>query len=196
MAHQLAARLHSELAQSQSSLERLAADAALHETLLTVVDASVAALQAGRKLLFAGNGGSAAECQHIAAEFVSRFRFDRPALPAIALTTDTSALTAIGNDYGFEQVFSRQVQAIGGAGDVLFGISTSGRSPNIVAALQAGCTRGLITVGITGQRGTALREHCHHCLIAPAEDTPQVQELHLVLVHLICGLCEQACFGQ
>ena len=142
-------------------------------------------------MLFAGNGGSAADAQHIAAEFVGRFVNDRPPLAAIALTTDTSALTAIGNDYGFEQVFARQVDGLGQRGDVLLALSTSGRSANIVTALKKARERGLVTAGFTGAKGTAMGTDCDHLLIAPSDDTPVVQQIHLAVGHGICDEIEQ-----
>ncbi len=156
----------------------------------------MACLQAGGKLLLAGNGGSAADAQHIAGEFVSRFAFDRPGLPAIALTTDTSILTAIGNDYGFEKLFARQVQALGNKGDVFIAYSTSGKSPNILAALAEARARGLVTVGLTGARQGPMHELCEHLLAVPSTDTPKIQEGHLVLGHTLCGLVESALFRK
>ena len=150
------------------------------------------ALRGGNKLLISGNGGSAADAQHIAAEIVGRYKKDRPAYAAIALTTDTSALTAIGNDYGFEQVFARQVEGLGRPGDVLLALSASGRSPNILAALKVARQRGLITIGFTGAKGTALSALCDHLLIAPSDDTAVIQQIHLTLAHGICDMIEQA----
>jgi D-sedoheptulose 7-phosphate isomerase len=144
--------------------------------------------------LLAGNGGSAADAQHIAGEFVSRFAFDRPGLPAIALTTDTSILTAIGNDYGYEKLFARQVQAHGQKGDVFIGYSTSGQSPNVLLALKEARLRGLICIGLTGNRGGPMRELCDYLLEVPSSDTPKIQEGHLVLGHILCGLVENAIF--
>ena len=150
--------------------------------------------EAGHKLLIAGNGGSAADAQHIAAEFVSRFNFDRPGLPALALTTDTSILTAVGNDYGYDQLFRRQIEANGVAGDVFLGISTSGNSPNILQALEAARLKGITTIGLTGQQGGSMRELCDHCLCVPSGDTPRIQEAHILIGHTICGMVELALF--
>jgi D-sedoheptulose 7-phosphate isomerase len=141
--------------------------------------------------LVIGNGGSAADAQHIAAEIVGRYKQDRPAYAAIALTTDTSALTAVANDYGFEQVFVRQVEGIGQRGDVLLALSTSGRSPNILAALRTARQRGLVTIGFTGSKGEALSSLCDHLLAAPSDDTPVVQQIHLAVAHGICDEIEQ-----
>jgi D-sedoheptulose 7-phosphate isomerase len=148
--------------------------------------------EAGHKLLIAGNGGSAADAQHIAAEFVSRFNFDRPGLPALALTTDTSILTAVGNDYGYDQLFRRQIEANGVAGDVFLGISTSGNSPNILQALEGARLKGITTIGLTGQQGGSMRELCDHCLCVPSGDTPRIQEAHILIGHTICGMVELA----
>ena len=151
----------------------------------------IAALRSGNKLLIIGNGGSAADAQHIAAEIVGRYKQDRPAYAAMALTTDTSALTAVANDYGFEQVFARQVEGLGRRGDVLLALSTSGRSPNILAALRTARERGLVTIGFTGSKGEALRSLCDHLLVAPSDDTPVVQQIHLAVAHGICDEIEQ-----
>lgn len=156
--------------------------------------ACINTLQSGGKILLAGNGGSAADAQHIAGEFVSRFAFDRPGLAAIALTTDTSILTAIGNDYGYERLFSRQVQALGNRGDIFIGYSTSGKSANILRAFEEAKTKGLICVGLTGNLGGSMRELCDYLIEIPSSDTPKIQEGHLVIGHIICGLVERAIF--
>jgi len=168
----------------------------LIETVDVVAQRCVSALRGGNKILFAGNGGSAADCQHLAGELVSRFAFDRPGLPAVALTTDTSVLTAIGNDYGYEKLFARQIQALGVAGDVLFALSTSGKSPNVLAALQAAREKGLVTVGLTGASGGQMSGLCDHCIHIPSNDTPKIQEGHIVVGHIVCGLIESALFGD
>jgi len=152
----------------------------------------IGALRAGNKILIAGNGGSAADAQHIAAEIVGRYKKNRPAYAAIALTVDTSALTAIGNDLGFEQVFARQIEGLGRPGDILLVLSTSGRSPNILAALKVARKTGLVTVGFTGTNGTALGSYCDHLLVAPSDDTPVIQQIHLTLAHGICDAIERA----
>lgn len=170
------------------------ADEALLSALEAAADACIECLRQGGKILLAGNGGSAADAQHIAGEFVSRFAFDRPGLPAIALTTDTSILTAIGNDYGYEKLFARQVQAHGQKGDVFMGYSTSGKSTNVLLAFEEARSRGLICFGLTGNRGGPIRELCDHLLEVPSGDTPKIQEGHLVLGHILCGLVEQALF--
>ncbi|RMX04175.1 SIS domain-containing protein [Corticibacter populi] len=183
------------MGQSAALISAMAADGALHHTLEKVARACIASLGQDGKILLAGNGGSAADAQHIAGEFVSRFEFDRPGLPAIALTTDTSILTAIGNDYGYEKLFSRQVQALGRRGDVFIGYSTSGRSPNVLKAFEEARRLGLVTVGLTGNRGGAMLELCDHLLAVPSAHTPRIQEGHLLLGHTLCQLVEQAIFG-
>src|SRR3954469_14523707 len=172
------------LKQSLAALERANSDVPMLAAARAIAAAIVSALRAGNKLLIVGNGGSAADAQHIAAEIVGRYKQDRPAYAAVALTTDTSALTAIANDYGFEQVFARQVAGLGQRGDVLLALSTSGRSANILTALRTARERGLVTVGFTGSKGEeALRALCDHLLIAPSDDTPVVQQIHLAIGH-------------
>lgn len=182
------------ITESQQVFSAMLADQVLQVRLAQAALACIQCLRAGGKILLAGNGGSAADAQHIAGEFVSRFAFDRPGLPAIALTTDTSILTAIGNDYGYEKLFARQVQAHGQKGDVFIGYTTSGKSPNILLALQEARTRGLGTIGMTGNRGGAMGELCDHLMEVPSADTPRIQEGHAVLGHILCGLVEEALF--
>jgi D-sedoheptulose 7-phosphate isomerase len=177
---------------SRDALERATQDAALLAVTHAIAEAIIAALAAGNKLLLIGNGGSAADAQHIAAEIVGRYKQHRSACAAIALTTDTSALTAIANDYGFEQVFARQVEGLGQRGDVLLALSTSGRSPNILAALRAARDRGLVTVGFTGTGGETLGAHCDHLFLSPSGDTPVIQQIHLTALHGICDVVERA----
>jgi D-sedoheptulose 7-phosphate isomerase len=179
------------LKQSLTALERANNDAPMLAAARAIAAAIIAALRAGNKVLIVGNGGSAGDAQHIAAEIVGRYKQDRPAYAAIALTTDTSALTAIANDYGFEQIFARQVEGLGARGDVLLAMSTSGRSANIVAALKKARERGLVTVGFTGATGEAMGADCDHLLIAPSDDTPVVQQIHLAVGHGICDEIEQ-----
>ena len=154
------------------------------------------AYKRGNKTLIAGNGGSAADAQHIAGEFVSKFYFDRPGLASMALTTDTSILTAIGNDYGYEKLFSRQVQANGVEGDVFIGISTSGNSKNIIEALKECKSKGIITVGFTGESAGTMKELCDYCICVPSNETPRVQESHILLGHIICAVVEEEIFGK
>jgi len=180
------------LALSLAALERATQDAALLAAARKIAEIITGTLRAGNKLLIVGNGGSAADAQHIAAEIVGRYKQDRPAYAAIALTTDTSALTAIGNDYGFEQVFARQVAGLGRKGDALLALSTSGRSPNILAALTTAREKGLVTIGFTGSKGETLGALCDHLLVAPSDDTAVIQQIHLAVAHGICGEIEQA----
>ena len=179
---------------ARRNLEAMLADAALAAQLEAAAHSCIASLRAGGKVMLAGNGGSAADAQHIAGELVSRFNFDRPGLAAVALTTDTSILTAIGNDYGYERLFARQVQALARSGDVFIAYSTSGRSPNILLALQTARDAGVRTIGFTGNRGGPMHELCDHVLAVPAAETPKIQEGHLVLGHILCGLIESTLF--
>jgi D-sedoheptulose 7-phosphate isomerase len=179
----------------RAHLDGLAATAAraageLTDSVAHVADLVVRSLEQGNKLLFCGNGGSAADAQHLATEYVVRFRHDRRPLPAIALTTDTSLLTAAANDLGFEQVFARQVEALGRRGDILFLHSTSGDSPNLVAAAAAARVAGVVTVGMLARGGGRLRQHVDHALIVPTDDGAHAQELHLAIGHAICMLVD------
>lgn len=183
-----------------SEAQRVMASMLDDEKLLSMVEAAAEAcigcmLQKG-KILLAGNGGSAADAQHIAGELVSRFAFDRPGLPAIALTTDTSILTAIGNDYGYEKLFARQVQAHGNKGDIFIGYSTSGKSPNILRALEEARGLGLVCMGLTGNQGGPMHGLCDYLLEVPSDDTPKIQEGHLILGHILCGLVEERLFTR
>ena len=166
------------------------------ETILKVGEILVEVYKSGNKLLIAGNGGSAADAQHIAGELVSKFYFDRPALPAIALTTDTSIITAIGNDYGYEKLFSRQIEANGVKGDVFLGISTSGNSKNVIEGLKIAKEKGLITIGLTGESGGKMKELCDYCICVPSNETPRIQESHLLVGHILCSIIEEAIFGK
>ena len=150
----------------------------------------------GNKIVIAGNGGSAADAQHFAGELVSRVNLDRPAVSAIALTTDSSILTAIGNDYGYEDVFARQIQAHGRAGDVFIAISTSGNSPNILKAIEAAKSIGLVVIGLTGRSGGKMKNMCDVCLCAPSDSTPRIQEYHLFFEHTLCACIEESLFGD
>lgn len=162
--------------------------------LLAQADDMAERLKRGCRVLVCGNGGSAADAQHLAAEFVNRFMMERPPLPALALTTDSSILTAIGNDYGFEQVFQKQVQALGQPGDMLVGISTSGNSPNVVLALKAAREKGVTTVGMTGRGGGEMAALCDYLLDVSDRRTPLVQEIHITVGHLLCQLTDHFLF--
>lgn len=186
----------SALSESIRVQKLLLADTAFEEILRLVCLACVATYQRGNKILAAGNGGSAADAQHFAGELVSRFHFDRPPLSAIALTTDTSILTAIGNDYGYSDVFSRQVQGNGRVGDLFLAISTSGNSESILKAIKVAKKMGIIVVGLTGQTGGAMKELCDFCMCIPSTCTPRIQECHLIIEHTICAYIEQTLFGS
>lgn len=154
------------------------------------------ALSEGKKLLVMGNGGSAADAQHLAAEIVGRFKLERRGLPAIALTTDTSIITAVGNDYGFEMIFRRQIEALAAAGDVVFGISTSGSSANVRTALLLAGEMGCRTIGLLGRDGGDIKNCVELALTVPGQDTPRIQEGHITIIHIICDLVEKRLFGQ
>lgn len=182
----------------KESLDALAAasdDAEFLKTLGSIADEMAKALKAGRKILLCGNGGSAADAQHIAGELLSRFENDRAPLPAIALTTDTSVLTAIGNDYGYDQVFERQVKGLAAEGDVLIAISTSGRSPNVLRALDAARAQGVVTIGFTGRSGGEMKSRCDVLLAARSDRTPVIQQIHITAAHIVCGLVERRLAG-
>jgi D-sedoheptulose 7-phosphate isomerase len=185
-----------QLAETHRIVGAMLADSMLLSRVEQIAMRCVQSIRGGGKILFAGNGGSAADAQHMAGEFVSRFEFDRAGLPAVALTTDTSILTAIGNDYGYEKLFSRQVQALGRPGDVFVGYSTSGRSPNILRAFEAARVAELVCVGFTGNRGGPMIELCDYILDVPSAHTPKIQEGHLVLGHILCGLVEREIFSR
>jgi D-sedoheptulose 7-phosphate isomerase len=179
------------LLEGLSVADAVARDAALHAKLTAAAEATAAALQSGHKLLVAGNGGSAADAQHLVAEFVCRLVDDRPAMRAIALTTDSSILSAVGNDYGFDRVFARQIEALGQAGDVFLGISTSGNSPNVLRALELSREMGMITIGLTGRTGGKMAQLCDYCLSIPSDVTMYIQQAHLALEHIFCMIVER-----
>lgn len=156
----------------------------------------ISAFRNKKKLLLAGNGGSAADAQHIAAEFINRFNFDRHGLPAIALTTDTSVLTSIGNDYSYDRIFARQLEALGNAGDVFIGISTSGNSRNLVEALKVCRKEKIETIGLTGSSGGLMKDLCDICIQVPSNETPRIQEVHSLIGHIICFIVEEELFGK
>jgi D-sedoheptulose 7-phosphate isomerase len=189
-------RVRKSMQASIAVKERLLGSADIVSTIAGVSELLIAALQQGNKVLLFGNGGSAADAQHIAAEFVGRFAFDRPAVPALALTVNTSCLTAIGNDYGFEVVFSRQIEALGRAGDVAIGISTSGNSPNVLRAVATARKMGLQTVALTGCTGGKLKDAVDHCICVPSNETPRIQECHILIGHIISELAEQTLFHE
>lgn len=180
------ARIFDEHARLQKEFLKHQTDA-----LVKVAEVLLEAFRKGRTVFFFGNGGSAADAQHLAAEYVNRFRIERRALPAVALTVDTSVLTSIANDSSYERVFARQVEALGRPDDVAVGISTSGSSPNVVAGIRQARLQGLVTVGFSGGDGGALLRECDHCLVVPARGAARVQEIHLICGHAVCDLVEQ-----
>lgn len=168
----------------------------LLDTVKGIAEQCIEAVRRGNKVMFAGNGGSAADAQHLAAELVGKLCYDRAGLPSISLTTDTSVLTAIGNDYGYEHVFRRQIEAIGFEGDVLIGISTSGRSKNLVTAMGAARQKGIFTVSMTGATGGDMLALSDICLRIPSDEVQKIQEAHIVLGHIFCSLIERAMFPR
>lgn len=184
------------LAESRDTVQAAIDDPAFRRAIDEIVAVIATALTDGRKLLLAGNGGSAADAQHIAGEMLSRFNHDRAPLSALALTTDSSVLTAIGNDYGYERLFERQILGLGCPGDVFVAISTSGRSPNILRAIDAARQKRLVAVGFTGRSGGEMASRCDLCLHAPSDSTPLIQQIHITAGHIICGLVEDRLFPQ
>jgi D-sedoheptulose 7-phosphate isomerase len=184
------------LVQSRDTLQAAIDDPAFAAAIRDIVEVTAAALANGRKLLLAGNGGSAADAQHLAGEMLSRLYYDRAPAAALALTTDTSVLTAIGNDYGYDRLFERQILGLGCAGDVFIAISTSGRSPNILRAIEAARQKSIVTVGFTGRTGGEMSSRCDFCLHAPSDSTPLIQQIHITAGHIICGLVEERLFPR
>jgi D-sedoheptulose 7-phosphate isomerase len=185
-----------EISKTMKVMEAMLSDPALITAVHGVGTACSTSIERGGKILFCGNGGSAADCQHLAAELVGKLVFDRPGMPGIALTVDTSALTAIGNDFGYEYVFSRQVEALARPGDVLIGISTSGRSKNVVRAMETARTKSMVTVAMTGAKRGPLADLADHWIAVPHEETQKIQEGHIVLGHIFCALIESAIHGS
>jgi D-sedoheptulose 7-phosphate isomerase len=175
-------------------VNKIANDAILHEEIFRISEECISALKNNKKILLAGNGGSAADAQHIAAELVSRFLLERRGLPAIAITTDSSILTAIGNDYGFENIFSRQIEALGQRGDVFIAYSTSGKSLNIIKALEVASGMGLMCVGLTGSCNSKMLQLCDYKIQIPSSITSEIQEGHLIVGHIICNIIENKMF--
>jgi D-sedoheptulose 7-phosphate isomerase len=190
------ARVTNSIEASITVKKRILNDTELVSTVAKVAEILVNALDQGKKALLFGNGGSAADAQHIAAEFVGRFAFDRPPLPALALSVNTSCITAIGNDYGFDQVFSRQIEALAHPGDVAIGISTSGNSPNVLDALSLSRKKGLHTIALSGWTGGKLKSAADYCICVPSNDTPRIQECHILIGHIISELVEQTIFHE
>jgi len=184
--------VQAELAKTRAVIEALAADPGLPPLINRIAETCVAALARGNKVLLCGNGGSAADAQHLAGELVSRFMFDRPGLPAFALTTDSSVMTAIANDYGYEHVFARQVEALGAPGDVLVAITTSGTSKNVVAAVEVARRIGMKVIGLTGAKGAAFVASCDAGVAVPSMVTARIQECHITIGHLLCEALDEA----
>jgi D-sedoheptulose 7-phosphate isomerase len=184
------------LVRSRDTLQAAIDDAEFVAAIGDIADVTAKAIGNGCKLLLAGNGGSAADAQHLAGEMLSRLNYDRAPAAALALTTDTSVLTAIGNDYGYDRLFERQILGLGRAGDVFIAISTSGRSPNILRALEAARERRIVTVGFTGRTGGEMPSRCDLCLRAPSDSTPLIQQIHITAGHIICGLVEERLFPR
>jgi D-sedoheptulose 7-phosphate isomerase len=178
----------SEFQSHADAIERSCA--ALQGNFVKLIDVCTACIQSGGKILFAGNGGSAADAQHLATELTVRYVKDRAPIAALALTTDTSTLTAAGNDYGFDYIFSRQIEALGNKGDVFIAISTSGNSPNIIRALESARQKNVLTVGLSGHDGGKMKEICDVCLIVPSDVTARIQEVHILIGHMLCGALE------
>ena len=189
-------RIKSAIQDSISCKQALLNDENLIEKIYEASVCCITALKSGNRIILAGNGGSAADAQHIAAEFVSRFSFDRPGLPAMSLSTDTSILTAIGNDYGYESVFKRQIEANAIAGDVFIGISTSGLSKNVIYALEASQKKGVTVIGLTGSKGDEMERCCDIVIDTPSQFTARIQEMHILVGHCICEIVEKELFGR
>jgi D-sedoheptulose 7-phosphate isomerase len=189
-------RIHEEVSLTAAMLLEIAADEALMDEIATVAEQFIACMRGGGKVLWCGNGGSAADAQHLAAEFVVRFTVGRPALPSLSLTVDTSVLTACANDFGYEQVFARQVEALGKKGDVLVGLSTSGNSPTVLCALEAARAAGIKTVGFTGKGGGKMAGLCDTLLKVPSERTQNIQEAHILFGHIVVGLMEETLYPE
>ena len=189
-------RISDIITQSIAVKEKIRQDAGLLETVTRVVDELTSAFRRHNKVMFCGNGGSAADAQHLAAELSGRFYFDRKPLPAEALHVNTSYLTAVANDYSYDEIYSRLVEAQGATGDVLIGISTSGNSKNVIKAIETANALGVITIGMTGSTGGKMRSLCQYLLAVPSDDTPRIQESHILLGHILCELVEQNLFTK
>ena len=184
-----------QIADSAATKQAILENDLLLETIVTVAKACVEVYRNGKKTLLAGNGGSAADAQHIAAELVGRYGFDRPSIPSLALTTDTSNLTAIGNDYGYDKVFSRQLEGMGQEGDLFIGISTSGNSQNIINAFESAHHKGITTVALVGRDGGKMGSIADYAIIIPSNATPRIQESHILIGHILCDIIEKELFG-
>ncbi|MDR6550556.1 D-sedoheptulose 7-phosphate isomerase [Paenibacillus qinlingensis] len=190
------AYITSEILRAMEIKRVMASDRAILNVIERTARKMIEVYRNGNKIMIGGNGGSAADAQHIAGEFVSRFYFDRPGLPCIALTTDTSVLTAIGNDYGYEQLFARQIQACGRSGDLFIALSTSGNSPNVIKGLEMCRAMGITTIGFTGETGGRMAALCDMCICIPSHETPRIQEAHILVGHILCAIVEESLFGK
>lgn len=193
---QLGALIRDRIQRSVDVKKALLADGKLQSSIAEAATQVAEALRAGGKVIFCGNGGSAADSQHLAAEFTGRYLKERKALPAMALSVNTSSLTAIGNDYGFDLVFARQLEALGNKGDVLVGISTSGNSRNVIRAMEAAREKSIYTVSLTGAAGGAMKKLADCAICAPSNETPRIQECHILIGHIICEIAEETLFGE
>jgi D-sedoheptulose 7-phosphate isomerase len=190
------AYIKDQVKKSYETKQAIYEDDALLDKIVTVAQKCVALYKTDKKTILAGNGGSAADAQHIAAELVGRYGFDRPSIPSLALTTDTSNLTAIGNDYGYDQVFSRQLEGMGQEGDIFIGISTSGNSRNIVKAFESAKKKNIFTVALVGRDGGEMAQLADIALIVPSDSTPRIQESHILIGHIVCDIIEKEIFGD
>jgi D-sedoheptulose 7-phosphate isomerase len=189
-------RVSDSIKASIAAKQQLLSNQELISMIAKVSELLVETFTQGNKVMLFGNGGSAADSQHIAAEFVGRFAFNRPALPALALSVNTSCLTAIGNDYGFDQTFSRQIEALGRSGDMAIGISTSGSSPNVLKGFEVAKKMGIVTVAFAGCTGGKMKSVADYCLCAPSNETPRIQECHILIGHIIAELTEETIFHE
>ena len=188
--------IENQIKKSYEIKKNILEDEELFNEIIKVGEVLIEVYKRGNKLLIAGNGGSAADAQHIAGELVSKFYFDRPALPSIALTTNTSIITAIGNDYGYEYLFSRQIEANGVKGDVFLGISTSGNSKNIIEGIKKAKEKDIITIGLVGETGGEMKDLCDYIIKVPSKETPRIQEAHILIGHIWCSMIEKDIFGD
>ncbi len=188
--------IYHQIADSAATKQAILESEPLLDVIEAVAKACVAVYRNGKKTMLAGNGGSAADAQHIAAELVGRYGFDRPSIPSLALTTDSSNLTAIGNDYGYDKVFSRQLEGMSQAGDLFIGISTSGNSQNIINAFESAKARGVTTVALVGRDGGKMAGMADYAIIIPSNSTPRIQEAHILIGHILCDVIEKELFGD
>ena len=187
--------IQKQIADSAATKQAILENEALIDVIAKVAQACVEVYRNGKKTLLAGNGGSAADAQHIAAELVGRYGFDRPSIPSLALTTDSSNLTAIGNDYGYDKVFSRQLEGMAQEGDLFIGISTSGNSQNVINAFESAAARGVTTVAMVGRDGGKMAQMADYAIIVPSNATPRIQESHILIGHILCDIIEKELFG-